>query len=495
MRTLVAALLIALAPAPGQVEDPVDDLRRAFKPARDAEAAQARRAAALEAAAGIDSPAAADALLEAYLQLEQELEKPERRHREQIEQGSRNKHEEKRLDLDPLRDLQEIVLTHMRGLEAPASLEPLVEQALLARRMPLSLRLELAGRAGEVSAQALPHLDKALKKSSKPEALLTALVAMRGMGPASAPAGGKGIAALRHSDAAVREAAADALAQMALPGSIVPLIDRLEHERGRARLHVTSALQVITRQNIAGMSRAWREWLEKEGGPFVDGAVELGGGEPLAPGGSDASRYFDIPLDGESILFLIDRSNSMHETMNMDAESGETRIERAKTELIRALGALRPGQRFNVLTFAGSLKRFAPEMVLAEPKVVAKAQEWVREAALELGTRLYDALELGFATAGRGMEDSYYDSSADTFFVLTDGKPIVSGKSDKTQRILAAVARWNLLDRVTIHVIGLGDSVPKTFLRKLASHNGGRFVHEQSVKEVQGEDTSHTPQR
>ena len=65
-------------------------------------------------------------------------------------------------------------------------------------------------------------------------------------------------------------------------------------------------------------------------------------------------------------------------------------------------------------------------------------------------------------------------------FVLTDGQPYVGGKADSKPRILAAVDRWNLLDQVRIHVIGVGDSIPRKFLRDLATRNGGKFVHEKS---------------
>ena len=58
----------------------------------------------------------------------------------------------------------------------------------------------------------------------------------------------------------------------------------------------------------------------------------------------------------------------------------------------------------------------------------------------------------------------------------------VIGKSslvgDKNSRILAAVRRWNLLQRITIHTIGLGEGISKRFLKKLATQNGGQFVHE-----------------
>ena len=56
----------------------------------------------------------------------------------------------------------------------------------------------------------------------------------------------------------------------------------------------------------------------------------------------------------------------------------------------------------------------------------------------------------------------------------TDGAPTnVGGKPDSTDRILAAVAHWNALRRVTVHAIGIGGDLNQRFLAELAEQNGG----------------------
>jgi len=71
-----------------------------------------------------------------------------------------------------------------------------------------------------------------------------------------------------------------------------------------------------------------------------------------------------------------------------------------------------------------------------------------------------------------------------TFYVLTDGQPMrmnpdPEGKGllgDNKKEIVAAVTEWNLMQQSTIHVIGMGKSIPHKFLGKLAAANGGRYV-------------------
>jgi hypothetical protein len=47
--------------------------------------------------------------------------------------------------------------------------------------------------------------------------------------------------------------------------------------------------------------------------------------------------------------------------------------------------------------------------------------------------------------------------------------------------ILDAVRRWNALDRVVVHTIGLGDGVGDWFLQGLAQQNGGTYVRERGT--------------
>ena len=146
------------------------------------------------------------------------------------------------------------------------------------------------------------------------------------------------------------------------------------------------------------------------------------------------------------------------------------------------------------MSFANKARSFEAEMQPATPENVAAAVAWIEALKLELQTNVYDALELAFQLAGRGVGDRYYEPTADTVFFLSDGAPTIpqlkSGgmTQDDSERILGAVARWNALGRVRIHAVALGLQKrtkernkkgrlwPYVFLKRLAEENGGRVV-------------------
>ena len=481
----IALLLTGLALGVGWQDDAgLRGFRRAFRPARRPGEVHELRAAAIDALAGEQLPAVARELIDAYVQLEKEAGKPAERHRNALTRAQKDTGAALRPEIDGLRELQDRLLAALAQLDQPAAAAYALERVLEQDRLPLTLRLGVAPLAGRLGDAAHDPLSAALGQRRRPATLATALVGTRALGPAGAPLGELALAALAHRDAAVREAAADALAALLIPTSIEPLVARLDREQGRTRRRMADALQVITRRRIGPSPAAWRSWLEGEGGPYVAGEVELGGGHPDGRL-SEAARYHSIPLEGEAVLFLIDRSRSMSKRMQEPPKGGgekevsrELRFDRARAELIRALESLSPRQAFGLIGFAGSMERFSAELLPATPRNVEAAVEWVGELSLALGTNIYGALELAFLAAGRGVEDELYETEVETIFLLTDGRPYVATGPDDPERILSGVRRWNPLGRVIVHAIGLGDGVPLAFLGGLARENGGRFVLE-----------------
>ena len=218
---------------------------------------------------------------------------------------------------------------------------------------------------------------------------------------------------------------------------------------------------------------------------FVTGERTLGHGEPVASNADVAGTYYGVPLDGESLLFLLDVSKSMSSSLRKskgDQPAGESRIGQAKGELIRALGNLPPSKRFGIIAFGGTLVRFSEDLVPADEENVSAAQEWVEELELNLGTRIHDALQLAFMDAGWSPGPNLFDPEVETLFLLTDGRPIVAGKTDKQGAILSAARRFNLRGHLVIHTVGLGSDIPKGFLKSLAKEHGGTFVHEKGSR-------------
>ena len=477
---LLTPLLLAVAPAGGD-DGAVRELRLAFRGAANAIERCPRRLASIPPVAALGTVEAARALLDAYAQVEEEVLAREVERRGYLDAHRRDvKRFEKREDLDPLLDVRESLRVALLALEDPDAVHATVERALDDDRFPYSMRAALAGRAGV--AGSVDRLGRRFKKAKRAPELALLLVAARELGPAARGAGLSVIAALSHAEPVVRELAADALAELALPASLVPLIDALERSGGetgdRAQDRAVRALQVLTGQAIGASGDAWRRWLEKEGGPFLAGEAELGGSEPSEPASPASARYHGIPLDGRRIVFLIDNSLSMKAPVDKEDPSAGTRLKHAKTQLIAALGDLLPHQSFSIVAFAGHLEPFRLELVPASAENVMAAQRWVEYLEMNLGTRTYDVLDYAFQLGGRGAEDAFHSSTIDTLFLLTDGLPIVGGKRDKGERIRALVRNRNLFGRVVLHTIGLGKKTPKQLLRRLAKDNGGTSAFE-----------------
>jgi len=490
--TLLLILLAALA-ADGQ-EKALKEFRRAFRPAKEPPAVQERRAAALAAlGAPTDSREAttiAELLMNAHCQLDKEIV-PLLDDRSDYLAGKRRSKELKlRTPLDPLHALQEGIVTALLALTDRTAVGVEVARALDDRRLGLSLRVALARRAGETDAIPCRRIELLLKRSKDPESLLVGLAAARGLGRSAQSLGGRVVALLAHREPAVRESAAAALATMCVRESLLALIARLDSELARTGDRIAAALQILTRRNFGTSAHAWRRWFEGEGKALVDGEEALGGGTAVAAK-SKAPRYHQIPMDGASIIYILDCSLSMNQTMTKPARKAapgeESRFSRARQELLRALRNLSPSKRFNIVAFETRCLCFSERMMPADKKSIDAAAEWIGELELKFGTQLYDALEMAFSLAGRNTEDRYYDTAADTIFVLTDGMPFIGNKPDKFPKILEAVKRWNLLRRVVVHTIGLGDGIPKKWLKRLAADNGGKFVLEAPREKKQQE--------
>jgi hypothetical protein len=263
----------------------------------------------------------------------------------------------------------------------------------------------------------------------------------------------------------------------------------MEKESGRTQLRFAAALEILTRQKLGLSANAWKSWFAAEGIRYTSGQAELGGGEAAVT--QQAVGYFHgIPQDGRSIVYVVDVSGSMVMSMTNPIMEGqapnrrpvpappgeESRLEASKKELIKALGELPEGTRFDIVTFASTAERWSPKLVEASPGVIKKAQKFVEELRAEGSTNIYDAMENAFALAGRGAGDKYYGSIVDTIFLLTDGQPTIGPMDDDPTRILDAARRMNPFRRVIVHTIGLGNGVDAKFLQTLASEHGGVFV-------------------
>ena len=478
------------------------------------------RRAALAELGSFDCAAVAQALVESYSDVDEEVEASQLRKDEvdeRIESMIRGQEFKDRKFADPaqkqsyeqlctearllgdeitaLHELQKALTARAEELESDGAIAWLVANVIGGKRLPLSLKLAVARTAGTRGDRMAPPLVQALAKATSAEELAVVLAAIAGCGREAEEAAPAAIRALKHEDPAVREQAAWALAHLTAPEAIEPLIARLEQESGRTQRRIGVALEILTGQQHGESPRAWRDWFTREGADYAAGKVPLSKGRSkladalTAP--ADPKKgvyYYGIPQEGKSIVYVIDCSGSMRVSIKGGGGRGagppedagpDSRMEATKDALIEVLGKLTKDDRFNVVCFNDVVVPYLTTMVAGTGKEIQKAQAWVRALQPASTTNIHDAMQEAFKLAGRGAADKYYKSNVDTIFLLTDGSPTrPDNQPDSTERILDSVRRWNPTKHVVIHTIGIGKDLNVTFLQQIARENGGRFVQQ-----------------
>lgn len=333
-----------------------------------------------------------------------------------------------------------------------------------------------------------PHVDETLGK--QPSA---ATLAMRDTADARLEE-----LLLRDAIWQVRSAAAFALAIQKCKAVIPILIRGLEAELVRkkdpwamdVRLH--KLLEGLTGQTVVrGSVEPWQEFWKKEGPTFaVRPAAAAGAPKPKD---SRYARFFDLEVESDRVLFVVDFSGSMAEPVtvkpkgegtNAGAGAGQTMTKAALVvqELKRLIMSLPDGALVNLVVFSDDVRIWRQEG--GRPSLV-KLDDTMRDDLLgnfldslrpNGPTNLYDALNAALDFGGRGLHDKYYAAGFDTLYVITDGAPTAGTIVDKDE-IRRRVRETNQLRRIAIHCITFGDKNDTDFLGPLATENGGRHIH------------------
>ena len=379
---------------------------------------------------------------------------------------------------DAMRELQQKLGERIADLRRRDSALYLLKKVTGSKKAPLPLRLA-AGRAiGGAAADVIDELANAVARAKKAPEQIVLLDAMALAGERAQVHATPVIELLSSKEPAVAERAALALAKIAVPDAVGPMIELLSRSTGQMKLRVAAALEVLTGEQHGDNVGAWTAWWQAESPGFRSSGRELGKGTPSHRKKTNDNYYFGIPqADSDSILYVIDCSGSMRAPVKMKGGTGDTtRMEACKTELIRGLGKLQQKQNFAIIWYNDLPHFWEPKMLPASKANIERAQEFVRGLKHASSTNIHDSLEQGFTLVGRGAQEMYYSVELDTVFLLTDGSPTKpDGSLDSTDKILLAVRSWNPLKRVTIHAIAIGKNLNEGFLRQLASENGGEF--------------------
>lgn len=280
------------------------------------------------------------------------------------------------------------------------------------------------------------------------------------------------VAALDDPAWSVRLAALEALEHLRMKEAISAIILRMQKEEGRMLDEFANTLWRLTGQPYADLAEGWANWWEGAKENFV--ILSDADLQKVATGAEEwrlrqttrvDSKFFGIRIISHRVIFVIDVSGSMDEGLANDyqGKSGQTRMEVARTEIMRCIKGLDPGALFNVIDFSSDVNRWVDgSLAAANEKNRAEALAYCEKFKAFGGTNTYGAIKEAFA-----------DPDVDTIFFLSDGEPSV-GDVLEPSLIREHVKSWNENRGVVINTIQVGGQFD--ILQWLAEDSGGTFV-------------------
>jgi hypothetical protein len=184
-------------------------------------------------------------------------------------------------------------------------------------------------------------------------------------------------------------------------------------------------------------------------GQAASGSLTSGGGGGGA-GGTGQGGFFGVPLNENSIVFVLDRSGSMR---------GD-RLSRVQYELRSAINGLGDDQKFNVLMYNSDVAHALPssrtDLLPASNANRRKAVDAAMKYSASGGTNgvlaIQEALKL----------------RPEAIVFLTDGEFDINVEEDVFDENKQGA---------TIHTVSIGDGTSLDVLKKIASGSRGRFQH------------------
>lgn len=276
--------------------------------------------------------------------------------------------------------------------------------------------------------------------------------------------------ALQSPQWSTRLAAMRGLEAMRDKRGVPLLIGRMQQENGRMLVEFADALFNLTGKPYRKATRSWEAWWQSEGERFE--VISLADLEKATRDEDirrmkqiTSAKFFGIRIVSHRVIFIIDVSGSMMETMRARYVGGkaETRIEVAKGELSKCIDGLDREALFNIITFSSGVETWLEDGVAgANDTSRDDAKAYVDRLGAGGATNLYDSLRLAFD-----------DPDVDTIFVLSDGEP-TAGEQTDIGTIRDHVLAWNEHRGIEINTIGIGGDFQ--VLEWLAEDSGGTHV-------------------
>jgi hypothetical protein len=292
------------------------------------------------------------------------------------------------------------------------------------------------------------------------------------------------VAALAHSAPQVRAAAAHSLGMLGDRATVLPLVERLKSDKGRVRAEIVAALESITHQKLGDSPGKWAA-LAAAADP-----AKVNEQPALAP------TFFGVPVTGERVVFVLDRSLHMRDAHPwVDPDKRErlealctpkdgaripwrqlkTKLQLSIAQLRHAVEGLPPGTKFEVVYFAADVKSvFGMKWASAGAATRKALDEALVTIDVDDGINLYDAMLAALDLAG-AQDDKAMKSGPDQIVLVTNNVP---SKGDVTDPDVAARAiAFRARPRgVAISVVGLGEH-PFAMAEELAKRTGGVYAN------------------
>ena len=228
---------------------------------------------------------------------------------------------------------------------------------------------------------------------------------------------------------------------------------------GQLRHEIEKLLEQVTADDFGGDLKRFNDWNLARKSKVVLAATDSDSQSrermALAP-----SQYYGLDIHAKRLMFIIDHSGSMKEY-----ESGATRLDRAKQELIRVIQQLPADHEFAIIFYESSVRKWRPELVEASSENKRDAISFVSRLGLGDRTNTHAAL----------LEAFEFDDNLETVYLLTDGRP-TTGKVVAPPAIITEVIQRNQFRNLQFNTIGIALEGPtEAFLKDLAELSGGEF--------------------
>lgn len=282
---------------------------------------------------------------------------------------------------------------------------------------------------------------------------------------------------LADKSRAVQLTAVQCLRDIREKNSVRALIERLPDASWRLRYDIIMALKDLSGQPFGLDNKAWLNWYEANKDKIeiipIKQSFDL---KALKSTSETIPTFFDIPILGKNIIFIIDFSGSMKYDAEGEANKGERKIDVALKELSGTLKSLPAEAKFNIIILSTEATHYNKRK---SSKTMLPATDSNKKIALNFVKSLWDILE--DIKRGRGdhydaLIEAFSEPEADTVFLLSDGNPTY-GTYINNENIIENISKYNRFKKIMIHTIMTGKKgTNRKLMEKLADISNGIYT-------------------